>query len=508
MKWQPTDRLTIYGEGDIFHQGGHGAIQEAYPCNGAKPWSLVVPGTSFYIPGVTTPTGCTDFGGGTIPLTGSVNTRIESGQIHVDYDFGWMTATSITGYVGTHQRFYNLPNSVVNLNTTISDDSDYSEEIRFAGAGRANHAGGLAWQIGAFFFDSKGDFTQTTRLAYDNPILRAFIGAPSTIVDSHLPQNSEAGFAQLTYGLTDRLRVTGGLRYTSDYKGIIRPGFAKLEQREDHTTYKGSVEYDLNRTSLLYANISSGYLSGGPDGGSPTGPMATNLAPVYFLPETIRAYEIGSKNRFFNNRLQINGDFYYYTFHNLQITEPATYNTAVAGSNLVVENAGNLTTYGVELNGQLALSPVDHFTFSVTWAHGTYGGATFPETPSGVPTTTTIPNGQRLVNLPTWVALLGFDHSWKLAHGQTLTAAVNTKISSSYQLEFGMPIVPEWDTQRAYTTTDASLSYSFKDNHFVLKGWVKNIENTPINVYGETGGNHAYGILAPRTYGGTLTANF
>ena len=507
VRWRPTDKLTVYGEADYLHQGGHGAIQEAYPCNGAKPWSLTVPGTSNYIPGVTAPTGCTDFGGGQIALGGATDTYVNAYQGHVDYNFGWMTATSITGFVGTHQRFTDQPNATVGLNSTRSNNYDYSEELRFAGHDQANRAGGFAWQVGAFFFDSTGNFQQITRLAYDNPILKPFIGAPAVVTYSGLPQSSEAGFAQATYGVTDRFRVTGGIRYTSDHKGVQQPGLDKLQQTEEHVTYKAGVEYDLSRSNLLYANISTGYLAGGPNGGSARLPGAVNLAPVYFQPETIGAYEIGSKNRFFNNRLQLNGDFYYYNFHELQITQPATYNT-LGQQALVVENGGGLTTYGLEFNGQLALTPVDHFSASLTLAHGTYGGATFAETPAGVPTTNMIPAGQKLINLPLVSALLGYDHTWNISAGQSLTASVNTKISSSYPLEFGVPIIASFDTQSAYTMTDASLSYSFADNKYVIRTYVKNIENAPVNVYGENGGNHVYGILAPRTYGGSLTVNF
>ena len=508
VKWQPTEKLTVYAEGDYLQQGGHGSVQEAYPCAGAKPWSLVVPGTSAYIPGLTMPTGCTDFGGGNIALGGKVGTYIESGQLHIDYDFGPLTLSSISGFVGTHQRFYNLPNGVINLNTTIGNSYDYSEEFRFAGHDLADHAGGLAWQVGGFFFRSTGNFTQTTRLAYDNPILSRFIGSPSTVTYTGLPQSSEAGFAQATYGVTDELRLTGGVRYTSDYKAVEQTGIAKLKQTAGHTTYKVGAEYDLSHRNLLYANVSSGYLAGGPDGGNPQLPTAANQAPVYFRPETITAYEIGSKNRFMGNRLQINADVYYYDFHNLQITEPGTYNTAVAGSTLVVENGGNSKTYGAEVTGQFAITPVDHFSASVTWAHGTYGGATFPETPAGVPTTTNIPAGQKLTNLPSWVALLGYDHAWKFGGGQAVTISVNTKLSTSYTLELGTPIVPAWDTQKAYSMTDASITYSIIDDRYSLRAWIKNIENSAVNVYGETGGNHIYGILAPRTFGGTLTAHF
>ena len=511
VRWRPIDRLTVYGEADYLHQGGHGSASEAYPCNGAQPWSLTVPGTSAYISGVTAPanSGCTNFGGGKIATNGSVDSYVNAYQGHVDYDFGWMTATSITGFVGTHQRFFDNPNADNNLNTTLSNNYDYSEEIRFAGHDQANHAGGFAWQVGGFFFDSTGNFRQTTTLAYDNPILSRIpaVGAPSTVIYTGLPQSSEAGFVQATYGVTDRLRVTGGVRFTNDHKGVQQPGLAKLQQTETHTTYKGGLEYDLGRGKLLYANVSSGYVAGGPDGGDPSLPTSPVKAPVFFQPETIYAYEVGSKNRFFNNRLQLNGDFYYYNFHNLQITAPATYNTA-AHQTLVVENAGGAYTYGLEFSGQFALTPADHFSASVTVAHGVYGGAVFPETPSGVPETTNIPAGQKLVNLPLATAQLGYDHVWRFSNGQALTASVNSKISSSYPLEYGTPIIAAYDTQPSYTMTDLNLSYSFQDNKYLLRAYINNVENTPVNVYGETGGNHIYGILAPRTYGGSLTVNF
>ena len=506
--WRPTSKLTVYAEGDYLHQGGHGSVEEAYPCNGAQPYSLIVPGTSVYIPGTTRGVACTDFGGGPIALSGRTNNFINADQVHIDYDLGWATLTSISGFVGTHQRFTNLPNAVVNLNSTRTNNYDYSEEIRLAGHDQANHAGGLAWQVGGFFFDSTGSFVQTTTLAYDNPILFRALGPPTTTDYSGLPQSSEAAFAQATYGVTDRLRVTAGLRYTHDRKGVQQPGLAKLADDEDHVTYKVGAEYDLAPGKLLYANISSGYLDGGPDGGDPNLPVPANRAPVFFKAETITAYEIGSKNRFLNNRLQLNADFYYYTFNNLQVTEPATYNTASKGSALVIENAGGLETYGFEFNGQFALTPNDRFSGSVTIAQGHYDGAAFAETPAGLPTIESIPASQTLINLPTVAALLGYEHVWRLPGGQSLAANINTKISSSYQLEIGSPIIPAFDVQPAYTRTDAGLNYTFHDNKYVIRGYVKNIENTAVNIYGESGGNHAYGVLAPRTYGGSLTVNF
>ena len=96
--------------------------------------------------------------------SGRQNSYVASGQLHLDYDLGWATVTSITGYVGTHQRAYTLPNGAYFTNTDLSDNNDYSEEFRIAGHDTAGHKGGLAWQVGAYLFSSTGDYFQHAQL--------------------------------------------------------------------------------------------------------------------------------------------------------------------------------------------------------------------------------------------------------------------------------------------------------------------------------------------------------
>lgn len=62
-------------------------------------------------------------------------------------------------------------------------------------------------------------------------------------------------------------------------------------------TYRAGVEFDLAPQSLLYASYETGFKSGGF--------FASAIDPVY-QPETIDAITIGSKNRFLDNKLQLN----------------------------------------------------------------------------------------------------------------------------------------------------------------------------------------------------------
>ena len=426
-------------------------------------------------------------------------------QLDATYDLGWATVTSITGYIGTHQRFTNEPNGVLFNATARANNNDWSEEIRLTGRDTASHQGGVQWQAGGYFFSSTGDYN------YAKP----GFGAP--FIFSGLPQRSQAGFAQLTYGVTDSLRVTAGVRFTNDFKGLTGSG-GSISASGDRWTYKAGLEYDLAPGHLLYGNISTGYVAGGPNGGSPDLPTPPNLAPPTFQPETVTAYEVGSKNRFLDGRLQFNASAYYYDFRNYQITEPAFLNgpgQQKSGSQLlVIENTGSVTTYGVELDGEFALTANDRLTASLLWAHGTFGAlhlATIAGNPftGFTPLAIDLPGGTPLVNLPSWTAQLpdtSILGSCRAA-AQELVASVNSKLSTKYALVVGSVGDP-FDTQPGYTMTDASLAYEWDQNRYSVRGWVKNIENSAVNVYGQAPAMHNYSILAPRTYGVTVEAKF
>jgi iron complex outermembrane receptor protein len=487
-QWTPTSKLTLYAEGNYLRTGGHGSSGESYPCAGSSPWSLAVPNGCSY-----------DGTGGEIPKTGRVGTFVDAYQLHVDYDLGWATFTSISGFVGTHQRYQDSPVVTLFNQTLAADNYDYSEEFRLTG-GDAAHSGGVAWQAGSYLFTSSGNYL----LELSNPQF----GAPTVFPKQ--PQSSEAGFGQLTFGVTDRLRITGGARFTNDRKGLT-DSTGSITSGDKKWSYKGGLEYDIAEGKLLYANVSTGFVAGGINGGNPAAPVPPGVVSPVFQPETITAYEVGSKNRFLDNRLELNADFYYYDFHNYQYTAAGFLNAGPPAPILSIDDIGSVTTYGFELNGEFALTAHDLLSASLTAAHGTYGELS-TETLGGnpvtgfVPALSTAPPGSPLVNLPHVSGLLGFAHTWNINSTSTLEWSINSKLSTSYHLLPGS--VYGDDTQKGYTMTDSSLAYRWSRDKYTLRLWVKNIENSVVNTYGQLAGGYDYGVLPPRTYGASLTARF
>jgi iron complex outermembrane receptor protein len=70
------------------------------------------------------------------------------------------------------------------------------------------------------------------------------------------------------------------------------------------TTWHAGIDYDLTPDSLLFAAVSTGYKAGGFNIGA--APANTPYAP-----ESLTNYELGWKNQFLQNRMQVNIDAFF-----------------------------------------------------------------------------------------------------------------------------------------------------------------------------------------------------
>jgi outer membrane receptor protein involved in Fe transport len=171
--------------------------------------------------------------------------------------------------------------------------------------------------------------------------------------------NSEVNFFSLkSYGLfgevyfevNDKLKITGGLRYSNDKKRQIArvplasfpvpygttlantspflgnfdadPSVAGNQPYNvasaafDEITGRFVVDYQLTDDNLIYASYSRGYKSGGIN--PPINPIFA--VPATFEPEIINAFEIGSKNSFANGMIRLNLSAFYYDYKGLQLS--------------------------------------------------------------------------------------------------------------------------------------------------------------------------------------------
>ena len=76
--------------------------------------------------------------------------------------------------------------------------------------------------------------------------------------------------------------------------------------------YKARLEYDLTQKNMLYGMISTGFRPGD------AGITPARRAPNILAAEKLTSIEVGSKNRFLDDSLQINADVYYYNYHGFQ----------------------------------------------------------------------------------------------------------------------------------------------------------------------------------------------
>lgn len=133
-------------------------------------------------------------------------------------------------------------------------------------------------------------------------------------------------YGQGTYHITPALRVTLGGRgtidnqvgYVQDYFGLTDRNngvpYATLKTDFKRLTGKADVEYDITPNNTTYASVSSGIKPGGAN----LNPGAVAI-PEVFAPETVIAFELGSKNEFFDKRTRINLSAFYNLIHNFQV---------------------------------------------------------------------------------------------------------------------------------------------------------------------------------------------
>ncbi|WP_375207827.1 TonB-dependent receptor [Hyphococcus sp.] len=96
--------------------------------------------------------------------------------------------------------------------------------------------------------------------------------------------------------------------------GIPEPGPLEVSGGSNRLTGRAIIDWKPTDETLVYASYSRGYRAG-----TFNGYAYGSANQVYFVPpETVNAYELGFKSRFFDNRVQINGAFFYYDYEGQQ----------------------------------------------------------------------------------------------------------------------------------------------------------------------------------------------
>ncbi len=168
-------------------------------------------------------------------------------------------------------------------------------------------------------------------------------GAPTncTYLASGTTPAPRAGFRCLA---ANPLLLTGATYDTATFKKL---------------TWRLGLDYQIADDSLLYASASTGFRSGGFNSGQ----SQAALQPT-FAPEKVLAFELGSKNRFADNTIQINIAGFYNRYNSLQEQRQVPIGPATLS---IIENSGKARSYGAEL--EAIWKPVDALTLGISGSY-------------------------------------------------------------------------------------------------------------------------------------------
>jgi iron complex outermembrane receptor protein len=446
---------------------------------------------------------------------------------------------------GTH-----IPQFWADPATTFQDDRtddehyfSYSHEVDLQSVG--HHT--VDWTLGLYYEGERND------IRFDIPIMNGTqsgtVSWQGSFIQPKETVQSEAAFGQATWNVSDDLRLTGGFRYSHDYRtndggtdnGWLgnatcpqtpispstnpltevgtngQPCFSSYEINTAHhdfsqPTYLARADYNVNSGFLIYASASTGYKSGGlQDGGS------------VFNPETDLNYEVGTKNTFFGGNATLNNAFYYMEFWGYQIAAPVT--LPDGDHTLDFSNVQSTTrVYGLESELTALVTPDDQVQVGLALLHTRLGTApaigdndyaNLPICTTSKLTNTCIDaTGFAMPHAPAVSFTLQYQHTFHLWNGADLIPRVNFHWESMSWLSplhdtIGCTTQNCGDRQTAWTRTDFSLTYD-TGKHWSAEFYVSNLEDGKIKTNNDvTGDNIYYGqYMPPRTFGGNIYFHF
>ncbi len=148
----------------------------------------------------------------------------------LNYDFGAIAIKSITSFRNMEAfTAYDIDAAVPTIGDLVDDfDVDqFSQELQFSGVAMD---GRLNWLAGLYYFTEDGTNLDDVEFTPG----RFLSGA---IIDN----DSAAGFAQVTFDVSDKLSLTAGLRYTDETKRFIVPDTCFSPPKGPATLFDGTV---------------------------------------------------------------------------------------------------------------------------------------------------------------------------------------------------------------------------------------------------------------------------
>lgn len=462
--------------------------------------------------------------------------------LNIDWQLGDHTLTAISGY--SRYDFDEICDcdftGGVVFDGPLSEKFDqFSQEIRLA----SPTGGRVEYLVGGYFETADLTYRDSIRVPA-NSVLVPLLNARSipglippgvlgnAVANTSAPrlfeQDAEtfAGFAQVTWNVTDDFRATGGLRYTHENKSASRTfqirtfdgnalpaGQAVLtplvysavfNARAHALSAKRSeskllpsliLEYDLTDDVMSYVSVTRGAKSGGFDARSnnPTSPPATvctgpgtppgcvpptGVGSFEFEDERATNVELGIKATL-GGHVEVNVAAYYTDFKDLQVS---TYDGTL-GFN--VKNAGKAKIKGLELDARWRATRNLSFTGSMALTDFEFrdyiGQCAFGQTPDAPDGINCDYSGKTNEFVADWVATLGAEYSRAVGNGLLVRAGADLYYTTKF---FVAPTLDDRQVQGAFAKLNARLGFGADSGRWEVALVGKNLTGKRILPYG------------------------
>ena len=556
LVWDPSERVNVQLRADYMDLNEGGAIEK-----------LTQPGGNFTngLPITTSlSVGAELSGAGACfaDIPGCVNTGYEALAAYVDGDFlktdsdadvfseatlwgGGLTISadltddielrSITGYRNweTGQLLDMDGTPFKGLHPLLLVDADFfSQELQLAGVNDR-----LNWVVGGYYSRENGLDGSTTIAVFP-------INPTTNITRGEVTNTSWALFGQATYAVTDRINITGGLRWTEEKKELtnmnrlaagdlitsstgqttrsgvndavenaliiacrVPPGDIPVDQCAvdlsdtfNDPSWLISVDYRVNDQVMIYASSARSWRGGGQNLRA-DGDLASAQP---FAPETATSFEAGLKGDFADGLMRLNAAAYYVDYKDIQrsIIVPGSAEGAVV---TVLTNAAKAEISGFE--AEAWLTPSDNLSFFATVGYLDFKYKDFESfAQDGV---TIVDRSDEGVPLPDWQFSLSGRYDAAIA-GNELSIQVDYQWTEKFSTD---PTSARQDAVIRDTggRLNARADWLF-GNDLTLSVWGKNLTDeefiaTTTDFTGNLGYTSAV-IGRPRSFGLTLSKTF
>jgi iron complex outermembrane receptor protein len=483
LRWAATENLELLLAGDLMRARGHslpGGLTHFNPTDQTEAYNLTAPvkiGPQWLVQGYDSflnivPDDDVDAGGASLTATWT------QGDVTIKSISAYRKLTAVTA-----QDFGGVPLPWI-AQQMDQKQWQVSQELQASGSLLEDK---LKYTGGVYYFQERSHNDTTAGL----------MGSLLLIPDTNTAKSYSA-YGQATYNLTDKLSVTGGVRWTHERKGIVVETTLNdatvLPRSANHVTFQatspmGSLQYQWSDGLMTYVSVSRGFRSGT---FNPQPFSTTDLIPTF--PEKATTYEAGVKFVSPNRDIRFNAAGFYDDYTNIQLGATTEENGVFIYRNA---NAAKAKIYGGEAELTVVPAKGVEAYLNASYLHSRLSAV--PGFSFGV---------SRLPSAPKFMLQGGVRYGFDLASGDRLTLDGDASYRTGTYPQFN-PAPPS--RQSAYALANARIIFEPLRSGWSFTLWVKNLTDKKYKEFGQTSGSNDVTVGwfgRPREIGATAAVNF